>query len=363
MFNFHRNSGIHTFELRCSLCREEYLAIRENLYFLSRETHSRFFCKNNCCKCNIYSDYGISILLNPNFIKLTINPSRLREPDDLIGLYSPGQCNISPTELSRLLSPFLKTFLPETISSCLYISRIDYTIDSLLPSDEHVLLMIKLAKKNGLPRGFEETYTAKIRNSPDFNDKFSYDVTHSSGTYQVTLYAKHKQLFTRKNIPQDMLDGTEGLLRAEISCFYPKETIPLWQNEELENLFDSQRLISTYQTIIPKLFPYGVYLKSPLAKKIIEKQYKNQRTLKKHLLKFLDNIITRHSFHNGYKLLKSKNIPKKILLESFYSAGVNPVTISVNDNIKYLPSIYTVLGLDNLYDTIESDLIINLKSN
>ncbi|MCI9175846.1 MAG: hypothetical protein HFH49_13065 [Lachnospiraceae bacterium] len=107
--------------------------------------------------------------------------------------------------------------------------------------------------------------------------------------------------------------------------------------------------MSVYQDTIPKLFPYGDYLKSPLAKEILEVRYKNKRALKKRILEYLDNNITYHSFHNGYKLMKDKNIPRKTLLEAFYNAGVNPVTIAVNDKISRLPSIYSILGLLNPY--------------
>jgi len=359
MLKFNKNTGIHTFELQCRLCYEEYLSIHERLYSLSKETFSRFFRSGKHYKCEIFSNHGISIILNSHYIQFIINPSRLIEPDNFIGLYSTKQCDTSPTELPQLLSPYFETFLSKEICSCLYISRIDYTIDSFLPSDEHVLLAIKLAKKNGLPRGFEETYPAKIRNSPDFNNSYSYDISHTNGAYQITLYAKHKQLFTRKDIPQDMLSSTEGLLRAEISCLYPPNALPFQYNEELMDLFDSERLMSIYQNTIPRLFPYGIYLKSPSAKELIEKQYNNQRTLKKHLLELLNNIITYHSFHNGYKLLKNKNIPKKALLESFYSTGINPVTIGINDRIPCLPSLYSLLGLQNPYQDSERRLMEN----
>lgn len=358
---YNRTSGIHTFELQCGLCFEEYQPIRETLFQLSKETSKRFFPQNNFQKCELYSDHGLSIFLNSHLIRLIINPSRLIDTDNLIGLYAPEHCSIPFEELLCMLSSLLETFLPEEIFSRLFVRRIDYTIDSFLPSEEHVLLFLKLAKKNGLPRGFQETYPARIRNSPDFNRKFSYDVSHTSGAYHVTLYAKHQQLYTRKNIPQDMLDATMGLLRTEISCIYPQNAFPDMQPDELEYLFHSENLLSIYQDIIPKLFPYGTYLKSTLAKEMIETHYKNQRTLKKHILKYLDNNITYHSFHNGYKLLQNKNIPKKTLLETFYTIGVNPVTIAINDKVSWVPSIYTILGLDNPYKTIESNLILNLK--
>ncbi|NBH15625.1 hypothetical protein D3Z36_16050 [Lachnospiraceae bacterium] len=361
MHKLHQNTGIHTFELQCRLCYGEYLSIRERLYALSKETSSRLFRSGKHYKCEIFSNHGISAFLNAHYIKLIINPSRLTEPGNFIDLYSAEQCDASPAGLPHMLSQYLGAFLPAEICQRLCISRIDYTIDSFLPSDGHVLLMIKLAKKNGLPRGFEETYPAKIRNSQNFNNSFSYDISHTSGEYQITLYAKHKQLFTRKDIPQDMLSSTEGLLRAEISWFCPPSAIPFWHNEELGDFLGSGRLLSIYQNVVPRLFPYGVYLKSPLVKEFIEKSYKNQRTMKKHLLGLLDNIITYHSFHNGYKLLKNKNIPKKALLESFYSVGINPVTIGINEKIPCLPSLYSLLGLQNPYQESEKNLLARLE--
>lgn len=356
MFDFYRNSGIHTFELECPLCYDLYQTMRENLFILSRAASSRFFRKGNYYKCEAYSEHGISILLNPSLLKLIINPSRLIKADDFIGLYAPNRHNVIPKELPHKLRPYLEPFLPYEIYPRLSVSRVDYTIDVLLPSDKYVLLMIKLAKKNGLPRGFEETYPAKIRNSPNFNNSFSYDVSHTSGAFRVTLYAKHKQLLSRKNIPQNMLDGTEGLLRSEVSCRFAKNDIPFCQDKGLDNLFTPERLISIYQDAIPQLFPYGAYLKSPMAKALIAKYYHRQRTLKKHLLDFLDSIITCHSFHDGYKRLRNKNIPKKTLLESFYNIGVSPVTIAVNDKIPCLPSIYSLLHLPNPYAELEKSM-------
>ncbi len=349
MFHCNRTLGIHTFELQCDLHFEEYQHVRETLYHLSKEASKRFFPQKNFQKCELYSDQGLSIFFNPRQIKIIVNPSRLIDPEDVIGLYAPDLCYVPVAEMFFLLISFFETFLTDEIVSRLFVKRMDYTIDAFLPSEEHVLLYIKLAKKNGLPRGFQETYPAHVRNSPDFNEKFSYDVSHSSGTYHVTLYAKHQQLYGRKNIPQDTLDNTKGLLRTEISCIYPKNIFPSIYDEELESLFHSANLMSVYQDTIPKLFPYGSYLKSPLAKEILEARYKNKRALKKHILEYLDNNITYHSFHNGYKLMKDKNIPRKTLLEAFYNAGVNPVTIAVNDKISRLPSIYSILGLLNPY--------------
>lgn len=355
MFHYNKTSGIHTFELQANISFEDYQSIRETLCRLSAETSKRFFPKNNFQKYELYADCGLSIFLNAHFIKLVVNASRLIDPDNILGLYRPE--NAPPIRLLSLLSGLLETFLPDEISAMLSISRIDYTIDSFLPSDEHVLLLIKLAKKNGLPRGFMETYSAKIQNSPDFNRHFSYNASHTSGSCHVTLYAKHKQLFTRKNIPQNILSTTDGLLRAEISCVYPKNTFLLWQPDEWKDLFYPETLLAAYQNVIPQLFPYGIYLKSPLTKNLLEKQYSRQRSLKKNLLKFLDNVITSHSFHKGYILMKNKNIPKKILLDAFYTVGVNPVTIAVNDKISLLPSIYCLLGLPNPYDTAEKKLL------
>lgn len=262
----------------------------------------------------------------------------------MVGLYDPVEHGAE--EIISLLLPLLESFLPESALPFLSISRVDYTIDAFLPSDAHVLLMIKLAKKTGMSRGFQETYPARIRNAEGFNDNYSYNISRTGKEYCINLYAKHKQLSAdRKNIPADLLEQTEGMLRAEISCFLTKSAIPIWQEELLNELFGPKTLLSTYKEIMPKIFPHGTHIKSTAAKEMIKNQYKNQRTLKKHLLNFLDIIITYHSFHGAYSRLHNKNILKKELLDALYSIDVNPVTIAVNEKIHSLPSIYTVLGL------------------
>ena len=346
MTNFKRNFGIHTFEVQCGLTYEQFLDIKDTLYSLSHDMGSRCFPQNNFLKCTIFSNQGLTVFINSHLLKITINPARLINPNDIIGLYNFRECCSNPSGLIMQLLPCLESFLTESILPQLYISRIDYTADTFLPSDEHVLLMIKLAKKNGLPKGFQETYPAKYRTAPDWNNSASYNVSRKDGSCRVNLYSKHIQLSAgRKNIPADILEQSEGLLRTEISCAYPQNMLSFWQEETFSELSDPENLFSVYEDILPKLFPYGTYLKSTAVRDKIEKKYKNQRTWKKHLLNFLDIVIKYHSFHDAYKRFSNKNILKRDLLDAFYSINVNPVTIAVNDKISMLPSIYAILGL------------------
>lgn len=346
MENFKRNTGIHTFEIQCGLTYEQFLAVKDALYSISCDMGSRCFPQNNFLKCTAFSDHGLTVFFSSRLLKLTVNPSCLLNSSDILGLYHLEKYSTSLLEMLLRLIRFLELFLPENILPTLSISRADYTIDTFLPSDEHVLLMIKLAKKNGLPKGFRETYPAKYRMAPDWNNSASYNVSRKDGSFCVNLYSKHVQLSaSRKNIPADILEQSEGLLRTEISCAYPQNVLPFWQEETFSELFDPENLFSVYEDILPKLFPYGTYLKSSAVKDKIEKEYKNQRTWKKHLLNFLDIVIKYHSFHDAYKRFNNKNILKSDLLDAFYSIDVNPVTIAINDKISILPSIYAILGL------------------
>lgn len=346
MTNFKRNFGIHTFEIQCRLTYEQFLGIKDKLYSLSHDMGSRCFLQNNFLKCTIFSNQGLTVFIDRHLLKITINPARLINPNDIIGLYNFRECCSNTSSLIMQLLLCLESFLTESILPQLYISRIDYTADAFLPSDEHVLLMIKLAKKNGLPKGFQETYPAKYRTAPDWNNSASYNVSRKDGSCRVNLYSKHIQLSAgRKNIPANILEQSKGLLRTEISCAYPSNMLSFWQEETFSELSDPENLFSVYEDILPKLFPYGTYLKSPTVRDKIEKKYKNQRTWKKHLLNFLDIVIKYHSFHDAYKRFSNKNILKRDLLDAFYSINVNPVTIAVNDKISMLPSIYAILGL------------------
>lgn len=357
-----RNTGIHTFELRCNLSLEQFSAIKDSLYNLCENYSKPFYPVNDyyhSYKCDVFSDYGLGILLCTNLLKLTVNPSRLTDHNDIIGLFDAKDDFSHITEIFQILTSYLDDFLPPELFQCLVISRIDYTVDAFLPSDEHVLLMIKLAKKHGLPRGFQDTYPAKIRNLKNFNNSYSYNISRKDGAYRVTLYAKHKQLAdSRKNIPDDLLDNTVGLLRAEISCSCSTN---LLDTDAVSYQLSHDALLNVYHDIFPKVFPYGTYLISPKAKSLIEEQYRNKRTIKKHLLKFLDIIIEHHTVHQAYQIFDNKNILKKDLLERFYNIGLNPVTIAVNDKIKYMPSIYFILGLENPYLPHERKLLSYLQ--
>lgn len=351
MPNFNRNSGIHTFELQCDSTYEQSQDIKDALFSMGMEMQRRCFYRNGNLKCCAFSDNGLTVFISRCLLRLAVNPSRLISPSDILGLYSLEKCGASPSEILARLLPPLRLFLPENVLPALYISRADYTIDASLPSDAHVLMMIKLAKKNGLPKGFRETYPASVRNAPDFNDSYSYNVSRKDGAYRVSLYSKHRQLSDcRKGIPKNILNQSEGLLRTEISCAYPKNTLPLWQEETFSNLFDPENLLSIFEDIMPKLFPYGTHFKSSAAKDIIEREYKNRRALKKHLLNFLDIVIKYHSLHGAYGRFQNKNLLKKDLLRAFYSIDVNPVTIAVNDMISCLPNIHAILGLKKSYE-------------
>lgn len=358
-----RTVGIHTFELEYRLSKEEYQFIKNVLFNLCNGTAQTIYKdKYNCYKCNLYANEGILIFVNVYSLKLIINPSRIINSNDIMGLYAPEEDLATHKYFSTKLLNKLETILPNDIIANLYISRMDYTIDVYMPSDEHVLLMIKLAKKNGLPKGFKETFPSHCRNAENFNRSFSYDISHTRRHYNFKLYAKHKQLLAcRKNLAQVQLDSANGVLRAEISCRHNENTMFLWNCNESITYFSLATLNELYNEIIPKIFPYGVYLKSSIAKKKLKELYKNERTLQKYLLLYLANIYNYHSFHGAYQKLNTKNILKKDILYAFYSNGINPITIALNDDICCIPSIYTLLGLNNCHAIEETELFNTLK--
>lgn len=339
------NYGIHTFELSQQLTSPVCEDLKSILYDLSRQLDKRAYKST----FYLYTENGITISFRQySMIKIIINPSRLLNPDDIIGLYHSD--TKTPVEnITNIVHKYLQTFIySDTILSGFRISRIDYTIDAHLPSNEHVLLMIKQAKKLGLPRGFQDTYPAKIRNSPDFNDKYSYDITHTDKAYGFTLYAKHLQLVEeRKNIPPDILRQAEGLIRAEFSqkCIWELFSGP---PEEIQELFSSDAVFSCFKNFLPRIFPHGKFVKSSQAKQVLQEHFHTERSLCRCLMQYLDIIIKTHNFWGSYKMLKNKNFTRKELLEKFYLCGINPVTIAVNEKISQLPDIYSLLNISNI---------------
>lgn len=124
MTNFKRNFGIHTFEIQCRLTYEQFLGIKDKLYSLSHDMGSRCFLQNNFLKCTIFSNQGLTVFISSRLIIITMNPTRLIDPDNIIGLYNSRECETDPSNLLIQLLPCLELFVPDSAGLERYLERV-----------------------------------------------------------------------------------------------------------------------------------------------------------------------------------------------------------------------------------------------
>ena len=208
---------IHTLELQRKSPLGEVSRWRGRLYELSERYGTGVYSKSKDeQEFYMYAQKGVTINLraavNCGFIKLTINLNSVlyAEPQRVV-LFCPDKYYLGIFD--RNLREILRDAGLGGAEKFEF-SRVDFSANAKV---DDPLAYIALARKSGVPNGYQETYPRfdnKKRNKP-IKYAYSFDLTHNREDYAVTLYSKADQLKDDRNAELRDIQDAQGLLRLE----------------------------------------------------------------------------------------------------------------------------------------------------
>ena len=340
---------IHTLELQRKIPLGEVSRWRGRLYELSERYGTGVYSKSKDeQEFYMYAQKGVTINLraavNCGFIKLTINLNSVlyAEPQ---GLYCSARTNLGIFD--RNLRRFCVTQD--------WVERKNLNFRAWTSANAKVddpLAYIALARKSGVPNGYQETY-------PRFDNKsgikpikyaYSFDLMHNRENYAVTLYSKADQLKDDRNAELRDIQDAQGLLRFEAKYGAPmlKTYIGMhdlhYSKEKLYDLLLASP--SVLRRAMCSCFPEGTYYSLPAARKQLNRAVQSKQ--RERLLKWIEETSRMNSACKARrKLCEGLSFSQRAALMQFQRASaINPVTIGRDWKRQSLPSLQEVFELE-----------------
>lgn len=344
--------SIHTIALRRKIPLGEVSRWRGRLYELSDRYGTGVYSKSKDeQEFYMYAQKGVIINLraavNCGFIKLTINLNSVlyAEPQRVV-LFCPDKNYLGIFD--RNLREILRDAgLGEAEE--FEFSRVDFSANAKV---DDPLAYIALARKSGVPNGYQETYPRfdnKKRNK-SIKYAYSFDLTHNREDYAVTLYSKADQLKDDRNAELRDIQDAQGLLRFEAKYGAPMLKTYIGMHDlhySKEKLYD---LLSASPSVLHRAmcscFPEGTYYSLPAARKLLGRADKSVQ--RERLLQWIEDTARSNSASKARrKLCEGLSFSQRAALMQFQrESGINPVTIGRDWKRQSLPSLQEVFELE-----------------
>jgi hypothetical protein len=224
------------------------------------------------------------------------------------------------------------------------IGRIDFTADIQLNSDEEVMEYIALGKKKGLDSNYKNKYNSGI---DKIHYENSFDVECKNTRF--TAYNKYRQMLDIHYSKQEA-ECKYGILRVEVKL---KNVAVRNKINEVDDINAVSYFIEISEYIIQwyvkKFYTPGTYYKYKAALDKV-KALNIKKGQKEIACELIKEASTCHSLKSAEKLLialktatKSKiKTVENILAEN----NINPITIGDRSHISKLPSLISLIGLE-----------------
>lgn len=344
--------SVHTMELQRKIPLGEVSRWRGRLYELSERYGTGVYSKpKDEQDFYMYAQKGVIINLraavNCGFIKLTINLNSVlyAEPQRVV-LFCSNKYHLGIFD--RNLREILQDAgLGETEE--FEFSRVDFSANAKV---DNPLAYIALARKSGVPNGYQETYPRfdnKKRHKP-IKYAYSFDLTHNREDYAVTLYSKAHQLRDDRNAaPRDIQDA-QGILRfeAKYGASMLKTYIGMhdlhYSKEKLYDLLSASP--SVLRRAMCSCFPEGTYYSLPAARKLLGQIGKSKQ--RERFLEWIEETSRTNSACKARrKLCESLSFSQRAALMQFQrESGINPVTIGRDWKRQSMADLYAVFELE-----------------
>ena len=343
---------IHTLELQRKIPLGEVSRWRGRLYELSDRYRTGVYSKSKDeQEFYMYAQKGVTINLraavNCGFIKLTINLNSVlyAEPQRVV-LFCPDKnyLGIFDRNLREILRDAELGEAEE-----FEFSRVDFSANAKV---DDPLAYIALARKSGVPNGYQETYPRfdnKKRNKP-IKYAYSFDLTHNREEYAISLYSKADQLRDDRNAgPADRREA-EGMLRFEAKYGASK----LKAHFGMTDLHYSPEKLYVFLTassaVLRKAMcgcvPEGTYYSLPAARKLLGRAGKSVQ--RERLLQWIEDTARSNSASKARrKFYESLSASQYAALMRYQQeSGINPVTIGRDWKRQSLPGLQEVFELE-----------------
>lgn len=344
--------SIHTIALRRKIRLEEVSLWRNVFYDLSERYNTGVYRKSDDEReFYMYAPQGVIINLraakNCGYIGVTINLNSLlyREPQRVVLFYL-DKYNLKTFD--RNLREILRDAgLGE--AEKFEFSRVDFSANAKV---DDPLAYIALARKSGVPNGYQETYPRfdnKKRNKP-IKYAYSFDLTHNREDYAVTLYSKADQLKDDRNAELRDIQDAQGLLRFEAKYGAPMLKTYIGMHDlhySKEKLYD---LLSASPSVLRRAmcscFPEGTYYSLPAVRKQLGRADKSVQ--RERLLQWIEDTARSNSASKARrKLYESLSASQYAALMRYQQeSSINPVTIGRDWKRQSLPSLQEVFELE-----------------
>lgn len=220
------------------------------------------------------------------------------------------------------------------------LSGVTFVTDIDVESRESVSAYLKVLRRVGKVKGFKPVvYDC-------FEDIDSLCWEGSSNGISFSLYDLEdmwRRQFGERKIKvkkyRETIEGTEGILRAEVRLMKPKAvrsyTDRIEARAQIADIMRKRKDI--FMDTFIKIVPYGDYEKKD---KTVESVYRDigDDRLRRRMLRLVALIPEKKSLYLAQKAMECRNMEK--IMRAFAKINVSPVTISRRQDVRQLRNIY-----------------------
>lgn len=229
--------SIHTFEMRIALCKSEQKQILKNLNVPS---YKQSWTEHR------YNNIGIQIILYKGkkkkfiYLKYIVNPKRIFDGKDYLNLLEPKKENISTLwDVIKQIWTEIGCGIP---FGRFYLSRLDFTCDIHLDSEELVAEYIRLLGKSILLPSAKRFSVTGIYHDADITEDTKTELQKNCCKFGVTECEDiqyYNKIFELENenlpIPENIENEDTHILRIELQIHKTKRVSELLQDFRLYN--------------------------------------------------------------------------------------------------------------------------------
>lgn len=220
------------------------------------------------------------------------------------------------------------------------LSGVTFVTDIDVESRESVSAYLKVLRRVGKVKGFKPVvYDC-------FEDIDSLCWEGSSNGISFSLYDLEdmwRRQFGERKIKvkkyRETIEGTEGILRAEVRLMKPKAvrsyTDRIEARAQIADIMRKRKDI--FMDTFIKIVPYGDYEKKDKTVESVYREIGDDR-LRRRMLRLVALIPEKKSLYLAQKAMECRNMEK--IMRAFAKINVSPVTISRRQDVRQLRNIY-----------------------
>lgn len=223
------------------------------------------------------------------------------------------------------------------------LSGVTFATDIDVDSRESVSAYLKVLRRVGRVKGFKPVVYDCFEGIDSLcwegnSNGISFSLYDLEDMYRRQLGERKSKVKTYR----ETIEGTEGILRAEVRLMKPKAVRSY--SDRIEVRAQITDLMKKRKDILEdtfsKIVPFGDFFKKDKAVEIICREIGDGR-LRRRMLRLVALIPEKKSLYLAQKAMECRNMEK--IMRAFAKINASPVTISKRQNIGMLENIYRYL--------------------